>query len=184
MESELTSNKPLSSRRQLLKAATAAAAAAHWPTAGRAEEDRQHHMSEANRHEAAPCGLYCGVCADRVEANECHGCGCDCGKCGGKRHADHCAIAKCAADKGRGSCAECDDLPRTRIIEFTFDPIWRPHERCIGNLRRRKKIRTEAWLIEQQAYWQDERARKAQLALHDKCAKQARELRETGTWTG
>ena len=170
-------------RRRFLKTAAAAVATAQVASDVKAET-REQSMPETTKFEAAPCGLYCGVCADKVSAKECHGCGCDCGECGGKWHSEHCAIAKCSLERGLGSCAGCPDLPCTRLIEFTFDPIWRTHVRCIENLRRRREIGTAAWLKEQEAFWRDDHARAMQLALHDRCAKQAREFQETGTWTG
>lgn len=104
----------------------------------------------------APCGLYCGICNDYA-AGECKGCGsdCTCGKCAACWHHDHCDIAKCAAGKGYKTCAECDDLPCTMLIEFCCDPFWRSHLPVIENLRRMKKIGYEAWLAEQREYWSD-----------------------------
>jgi len=46
------------------------------------------------------------------------------------------------------SCAECDDLPCTRLIQFANDPIWRTHLPVLENLRRIQRIGVEAWLDE------------------------------------
>lgn len=123
---------------------------------------------------AARCGLYCGICVDCIN-NECHGCGCDCGKCAGQWHDEHCAIALCVHAKGLESCAQCDELPCTQLIQFTVDPIWRTHLSCIENLHRRRRIGTEAWLREQEAYWQDERRRGRWIRLFEECSRRWRE---------
>lgn len=104
----------------------------------------------------APCGLYCGICND-FNTGECKGCasGCECGKCAACWHHTHCDIAQCAEKRGHKTCAECEDLPCTMLIEFCFDPIWRSHRPVIENLRRQKKIGFEAWLAEQKEYWSD-----------------------------
>ena len=111
-------------------------------------------MKDANL--LAPCGLYCGICND-FNAGECKGCGsdCTCEKCAACWHHEHCKIYQCVADKGYKTCAECDDLPCTMLIEFCFDPIWRSHRPVIENLRRMKKIGYETWLAEQKEYWSD-----------------------------
>ena len=127
---------------------------------------------------APPCGLYCGICMDHVNG-ECHGCGCDCGKCAGTAHSENCAIAGCARSKGVESCAQCKELPCTRVIQFTVDPIWRTHAPCIENLRRRRQIGTDAWLREQRDYWSDERARQKWLAMYEECSRKAREPRKS-----
>jgi hypothetical protein len=104
---------------------------------------------------AAPCGLYCGVCSDFVLDGVCHGCGCDCGQCAAGPHRRACHIYRCVTERELGSCAECDDFPCTRIIQFAYDPIWRTHLPVLENLRRIRRIGTEAWLDEQEAYWAD-----------------------------
>jgi hypothetical protein len=108
----------------------------------------------------APCGLYCGICDD-LAAGDCAGCGsdCTCGQCAACWHHAHCKIVACVRGKGYRTCAECDDLPCTRLIEFAYDPIWRSHLPVIENLRRIRKIGAEAWLAEQAAYWQDDERR-------------------------
>lgn len=119
------------------------------------------------------CGLYCGVCADYV-AGQCHGCGCACGACAGQAHVDHCAIVKCVRERNLESCADCDELPCTRVIQFTNDPIWTTHSVCIENLRRRKRIGTDRWMLEQEHHWSDERRRKTEVRHHDECARRWR----------
>ena len=117
---------------------------------------------------AAPCGLYCAICGDRA-AGECHACGCNCGHCAGTGHVEICAIAQCVRQRGLESCAACADLPCTRLIQFTVDPIWRTHAACIENLRRRRQIGTDAWLREQEAYWADTGARASWDTLSAEC---------------
>ncbi len=121
---------------------------------------------------AAPCGLYCVACNAYADG-ACHGCGCECGKCGGKR-AKWCDIAKCAKEKGVDTCASCPDMPCTRVIQFTNDPVWRTHTPCVENLRRQKLIGMEAWIEEQKTYWSDERKLKRWLALQKECANRER----------
>lgn len=140
---------------------------------GKADTD-QHGQTSL----AAPCGLYCGVCNDRA-AGECHACGCACGHCAGSAHVDYCAIAQCARDRGHESCADCIDLPCTRLIQFTNDPIWRTHASCIENLRRRRKIGTAAWLREQEAYWADLDVRAIWDAFAAGCSARYRRWQET-----
>ena len=104
----------------------------------------------------APCGLSCGICDDFL-MEECKGCGaeCACGKCAVCWHHDHGRIVPGVREKGYQTCAECDDLPCTQLIEFAYDPIWHSHLPVIENLRRIRKIGAEAWLAEQAAYWAD-----------------------------
>ncbi|MCD4752517.1 MAG: DUF3795 domain-containing protein [Anaerolineaceae bacterium] len=106
----------------------------------------------------APCGLYCGVCSDYSLQRECKGCDsdCDCGECAACWHHAHCRIYKCVKSRGHQTCAECEELPCTMLIEFAYDPIWRSHLPVIENLRRIRKIGSEAWLAEQREYWSDE----------------------------
>ena len=119
---------------------------------------------------AAPCGLYCGVCADNAISKECHGCGCKCGQCAGEWHSNHCDISMCVSSKNLESCADCEELSCTRLIQFTHDPIWTTHSVCIDNLRRRKKTGTEKWIAEQEEYFSDDNNRKKEILHHDKCA--------------
>lgn len=125
---------------------------------------------------AAPCGLYCGICTDHLDGL-CHFCGCNCGKCAGKWHIEHCKIGECAHSRKLLSCAQCDELPCTPLIQFTVHPIWRTHLPCIENLRRQKKIGTESWLLEQKTYWQDEENRKAWISLYQECKRNREEQR-------
>lgn len=129
-------------------------------------------------NQAAPCGLYCGICPDNVEKHLCHGCGCACGKCTGTAHIDRCAIAKCVEGRALESCADCGDLPCTELIQFCVDPIWRTHLPVIENLRRRKKIGTERWLAAQERYWADAKRRDRWSALAAECSRRHREATE------
>ena len=127
---------------------------------------------------AAPCGLYCGVCGSNLTSNECHGCGCDCGDCAGAAHAEVCRIARCAADKGYATCAECDEMPCTYLTEFAFDPVWRTHLPVLEHLRRIRRIGADAWVEEQRTYWADERRLTRWLALYERCTEAS--LRKRG----
>jgi len=164
-------------RRDFLKATTATAVALSMPRAATAAQSGKK-ASQGDCKLAPPCGLYCGICIDYVVNKECHGCGCECSKCAGKWHNDHCDIAKCAKGKGLESCADCEDMPCTRLIQFTCDPIWRTHAPCIENLRRRKKIGTDKWLAEQEQHWSHAAQRKRWLALYRECSRKARDARK------
>ncbi len=122
------------------------------------------------------CGLYCDLCTERVEGT-CHGCGCECGACGAQAHRDYCAIYRCVADQGLLTCADCAELPCTRLIHFTHDPIWRTHRPVIENLRRMQRIGIPAWLEEQRAYFSEERLRRRWLDLHRECSELSRQRR-------
>ena len=125
---------------------------------------------------APACGLYCGICSDKING-ECHGCGCECG-CAGIWHFEHCNIAKCVNSRDLESCADCEELPCTLLIQFTNDPIWTTHSVCIENLRRRKEIGTKKWIEEQQEYWSNEHHCKKEIWQHDECSKKYRKWRE------
>lgn len=118
---------------------------------------------------AAPCGLYCGICADKIETGECHGCGCDCGECAGGSHVAGCGIARCVMERGHESCADCPELACSRLIQFCCDPVWRTHGPVIENLRRRKRVGTEAWITEQEQFWSDPHRKRRWLALCREC---------------
>ena len=134
-------------------------------------------MKNDNLQYLAPaCGLYCGICSDYVN-EECHGCGCGCG-CAGKWHIEHCEIAECAKSRNLESCAGCEDLSCTLLIQFTNDPIWTTHSVCIENLRRRKKIGTVKWILEQKEYWSNENHCKKEIWQHDECGKKYRTWKE------
>lgn len=125
---------------------------------------------------AAPCGLYCAICADYT-AGTCHGCRCKCGKCIGAGHAGNCDIHKCVSGRGLKSCSDCADLPCTMVIQFTVDPVWRTHLQCVENLRRQKKIGVDAWLREQETYWRDEKRLKRWKRLCAECERKANDER-------
>jgi len=118
---------------------------------------------------APACGLFCGVCPDNIKEKVCHGCGCSCGACAGKWHFDKCLINKCAVNRSLESCADGSDLPCTKLIQFTHDPIWTTHSGCIDNLRRSKQIGKQNWIKEQQDYFSDEDHRKLELKHHNDC---------------
>ena len=127
-------------------------------------------MPDERRKQAAPCGLYCGSCSELLLDKTCHGCGCECGQCGAEPHRTICAIYRCCiTERGYESCAECDDFPCTRIIQFAYDPIWRTHLPVLENLRRIRRIGVEAWLDEQETYWTDQRRLDRWLQLHKEC---------------
>jgi hypothetical protein len=108
---------------------------------------------------AAPCGLYCGVCPEHLDG-KCHGvCGCSCGQCEGAKFAKGCETAQCVFGKGLESCADCPELPCTRLIMSANDPLYVTGAPNLENLRRRKRIGTDAWLAEQKQYWSDTKKR-------------------------
>ncbi|MEW6360340.1 MAG: DUF3795 domain-containing protein [Planctomycetota bacterium] len=143
-------------RRDFVKATALAAALAVVGRSAEGDDDAKKGKPMAAKQDefyAAPCGLYCGACEDNIKRHECHGCGCTCKKCAGDWHYTHCPISKCSHGKGLRSCVECDDMPCTKLIHFTFDI---PSHRCaIENLRRQKKIGREQWLKEQAEFHAD-----------------------------
>lgn len=123
---------------------------------------------------ATPCGLYCGICMMYLDG-KCHGCGCGCGNCLSKVREKQCGILQCVHSRKIESCAQCDELPCTRLIQFTVDPIWRTHAPCIENLHRRKKIGTDMWLAEQETHFQDQLNRRRWLDLFQECFRRHQE---------
>lgn len=119
----------------------------------------------------APCGLYCGNCADML-SHECHGCNCFCGDCAAAGHHHICEIYQCAKEKELTTCADCDDFPCTTLIQFAYDPIWQTHRVVLENLRRIRKIGLDAWLEEQNEYWSDKETLKKWVCFHDKCGEE------------
>jgi hypothetical protein len=130
---------------------------------------KEDKMPNDKKKLAPPCGLYCGSCSELLLDETCHGCGCECGLCAAAPHRAACALYCCVTEKGLESCAECDDFPCTRLIQFAYDPIWRTHLPVLENLRRRQRISVEAWLDEQEAYWADQRRLDRWLQLHREC---------------
>ena len=107
----------------------------------------------------APCGLYCGVCLDRVVNKVCHGCGCTCGACAGQWHHEHCDISQCTVKRRIETCADCDDFPCSRLIKFTFEPCGENHRSVLENLRRIQKVGKARFLAEQEELFADDKAR-------------------------
>jgi hypothetical protein len=101
----------------------------------------------------APCGLYCGVCLDNIVNEVCHGCGCGCGACAGDYHSHHCDISQCASSRGFETCAECDEMPCTALINFAYHPFAIHHLPVIENLRRLHKVGKERFLEELRTYF-------------------------------
>lgn len=163
-------------RRSFLKAAIGAAAVTAAVDGASAEGEAKVVDESAKLSPAAPCGLYCGICPD-YKAGTCHGCRCKCGKCSGTGYASVCDIYKCVTSKGLKTCSGCADMPCTRVIQFTADPVWRTHLQCIENLRRQKKIGIDAWIKEQEAYWKDEKRLKRWNNLGKECERKANEER-------
>jgi len=107
---------------------------------------------------AAPCGLYCGVCPEYMEGR-CHMCGCSCGQCAGAKWAPGCEFYKCLRSRKLESCADCPEMPCTRIIMRASDPVHTCGACTLENLRRIKKIGADAWVAEQREYWSDQKKR-------------------------
>jgi hypothetical protein len=146
-------------RREFLKVAAvgllAGRRAAQQPTGVPAETVvSEAPLDDAKVVLAGPCGLYCGICSDYA-SGECHGCGCECGGCAARYHHAECEIYRCAQDRELASCAACDQLPCTALVQFAYDPVWLTHGPVIENLRRIRLIGPETWVEEQEAYWSD-----------------------------
>jgi len=106
---------------------------------------------------AAPCGLYCGACIDRLLHKSCHGCGCECGKCDSSEHHKQCDIYECCVEKnGFKDCSECQDFPCSMLMRFCYNPVWLHHLPVIENLRRRKTVGISRWVKEQKETWKNE----------------------------
>ena len=132
-------------------------------------------METSEKYLAPACGLFCGCCEALLIDKDCHGCGCDCGKCAGSEQASGCKIRECASGRGYESCADCPELPCTRLNQFVHDPVWRTHLPALENLRRRKRIGTEKWIEEQKAYWSDPMRLDREIKCHQECNQRAQD---------
>lgn len=135
--------------------AAAASAAAGRPEATKPERNDDRSPAPEDAHRAAVCGLFCDACSTKAEGH-CHGCGCECGKCAASNCRNHCSVYACAKQRGLMSCADCKELPCSKLIMHACDPLSLGHAPCIENLRRRRTIGTKKWIEEQEAYWADE----------------------------
>jgi hypothetical protein len=113
---------------------------------------------------AMPCGLYCGVCPEYL-AERCKGI------CKGS-----CPTGACVRDRGLDSCADCEELPCTKLIMLACDPIYLTGAANLANLRRRRRIGTEAWIAEQAEYWADERKRERWAKIIAHCFEQGKQF--------
>jgi len=128
---------------------------------------------------AAPCGLYCGACIDRLVHKSCHGCGCSCGECDATKHHQQCNIYQCCVSKKKlADCSECSEFPCTQLIQFCYNPVWMHHLPVIENLKRRRTVGMERWLEEQKRFWENEWYRRAWLWLQRKCEEQLKRYLE------
>lgn len=129
-------------------------------------------MSEMKRNLAAPCGLYCGVCAIRIAHRDdnlklkeslvgrfrgvlpntddltaddihCQGCLSD----DLFLHCRQCDIRNCALEKGFSGCHQCDDFPCAHIDNFPTVVGRKVISRAIP---RRRAVGTEQWIIEEE----------------------------------
>ena len=123
------------------------------------------------------CGLYCGICTDYLEEKCCLGCGCDCDQCAAAWHHQSCQISLCVDERGLETCADCSELPCTKLILFACDPIWTTHRPVIENLRRIRAIGSDRWLEEQVAYFAIPENRTAWIWLHHQNARAWQESR-------
>ena len=113
---------------------------------------------------AAPCGLYCGVCAiyiahrdDNVKFKErltgLYGVGMDDLHCKGCLSDDVflycrvCPIKACAAGKGIAGCHECADFPCGHIETFPF-PVGK--KVMLRSIPARRELGTERWMEEEE----------------------------------
>ena len=131
---------------------------------------------------AAPCGLYCGSCVDYIEYKSCHGCGCTCGNCAGLAHQQSCDIYKCCVEKkGLKTCADCDELPCSKLIQFCYSPVWTHHLPVIENLRRQKAVGVGKWVKEQREVWSNEWYLKRWVWLQKECENKLRRFQQEST---
>lgn len=120
-------------------------------------------MKERNEL-AAPCGLYCGVCAiyvadrdgnDRfkeklapvygvsVDQVRCHGCLSD----EPFVYCQVCPIKSCVVEKNYEGCHQCDDFPCGHIEEF---PIPVAKKVILRSIPAWKELGTERWMQEEE----------------------------------
>jgi hypothetical protein len=125
---------------------------------------------------AGKCGLYCGVCTDFTLEKVCRGCGCNCATCAAHWHHQTCAIYRCAEEKGFDTCADCLEMPCSRLIQFAADPVWTTHVPVIENLRRIARIGLDLWLEEQEEFWSDPTEREKAERHHQECGERWQEL--------
>ena len=119
----------------------------------------------------AYCGLYCGACsfkltvddaerahvmslparydkAKEAELEACPGCRGEATACA----ADPCKIRACARTRGLTHCGLCAEFPCSILSAFANDGV--PHHgETLGNLKRLREVREEAWLAEQRERW-------------------------------
>lgn len=128
---------------------------------------------------AAPCGLYCGACINRLIYKSCHGCGCSCGNCDATGHHQRCNIYQCCVEQRRLSdCSECAEFPCTQLVQFCYNPVWTHHLPVLENLKRRKTVGVKRWLGEQKRFWENDWYRRAWLWLQRKCEEKLKEYKE------
>jgi hypothetical protein len=124
------------------------------------------------------CGLYCGACTDLTLEKVCRGCGCGCKTCAAHWHHKSCGIYGCAEGKGFTTCAECTEMPCTRLIQFASDPVWTTHLPVIENLRRITGIGLDLWLEEQESFFRDPKEAAKTERHHQECGKRWNEIAE------
>ena len=165
-------------RREFLKIAAAAGLLAGCRAAQQPTETptAKGPLDDVRAVLAGPCGLYCGICSDYA-SGECHGCGCECGGCAASYHHAQCEIYQCAESRGLMSCAACDGLPCTALVQFAHDPVWITHGPVIENLRRIRLIGPGTWVEEQEAYWSDRQHAAKWVYLHEKQAETYEEFK-------
>ncbi|HSR11124.1 MAG TPA: DUF3795 domain-containing protein [Thermodesulfobacteriota bacterium] len=119
---------------------------------------------EGKKQLAAPCGLYCGVCAIYIAHKEdnqkfkerlpaVYGAGLEEIRCEGCLSEDvfvycrTCAIRSCTAQKGLEGCHRCEDFPCRHIDEFPIPVGKKVIHRSIPAWR---VLGTERWMLEEE----------------------------------
>ncbi len=161
-----------------LKTSAVSFAQNYIPAIGNSTCDRKVGNAD-DKKLIAPCGLYCGACVDYLDYKSCHGCRCNCGTCAGAEHRGSCDIYECCVNQnGLDSCANCRDLPCSKLIQFCYSPIWFHHLPVIENLRRQKAVGMEKWLKEQREIWSNDWYLKRWLWLQKECENRLRRFKK------
>jgi len=93
----------------------------------------------------ACCGLDCGLCPTYYTKgpSRCPGC---CGPGFFEKHPSCSIIACCVKKNGFETCAECEDIPCTKIAKWDMGDSFISHKVCLSNLKQIKTIEIEKFV--------------------------------------
>ena len=116
---------------------------------------------------AAPCGLYCGTCADKPPngTKEHHVC-CTRKHCPSGLSSSSCEIYRCCVStRGLVDCAACIEFPCKMLLRFGHELAHPERLSIILNLQRRQTLGQARWLAEERVFWQQSDTRRQWIAL-------------------